>query len=253
MSEITFGRASHIELHYFVLAQLDLGRDAASLFPPPEASTHRKPPAWVAPLLETYRAHPTEAAALQFMPLTQPDLDALLATLAQADNPLYRRFSHALQAEAYAHSQRWQKDASAAQARSQAACRQLAPTLSLLRNALWQRLKQAPPALFVYDVPSLGPHARAASVAGARLCATSLAQDPNHSLCQIFHEETHPIADPLLDLATQPSRQTALHSPGYQTHARIERNAVELGASIIAQAAPHLHHAYQQWRKPFGI
>jgi hypothetical protein len=114
--------------------------------------------------------------------------------------------------------------------------------LQRLRRALWE---DDPPPLTLLDVPSLGPHARALWVGQTRVVATSLMEDYDHVLCQVFHEETHPHSD---SNVIEGPRDTDPSSPGWRQHKLLEDNAIALGQHIIDDIAPELGPAYARWR-----
>lgn len=246
------GRVFHICLHYQLLQQLDIGRDAANIWSP-EAP---KAP-WAAGLTKLYLdATPQSRMALQALPLHVRDTEAYLATLTEAALPLWDAFAVAVLEEWEAAEAAFVGDALAHEQRVQAFREELGGVLGRLRKALWSRCEQAPPGLALFDTPSLGTHARMISLGDVRCCATSLQREPGQLLCQLLHEETHAISDPqVLQRSDQGGgfRDTRVGTQGAKLHEAIERAAVLLGAEIIQEAAPEWTEAYEEWRRPYGM
>ncbi len=75
--------------------------------------------------------------------------------------------------------------------------------------------------------------------------AVSLDESWAHVLCQIFHEEVHPISDRELGpLARRDTRG--------DEHLLIEANAIDRGEEIIRRVLPEALAAYQRWRRPLS-
>lgn len=240
---IRFMTSRVADLAWHVLACLDLGADAASLRDPALPAAPRA-------LLDAYGAA-SGRLWLHWAPLwLQDDEDQLVAletvlnrTPALGDAAGRALCAHLLGAASEAeqrHAARWE---SASHTPSAAAA--LVPPLVAVRASLWS--PAAPPPLRVLHAPSLRHHARAATVRGERVVATSLDEPPSHSLCQILHEETHPISDRTVPPAGD--RDTRAGSPGHATHLRLERAAVERTAVALSSAAPELLPAYAEWRR----
>lgn len=243
MTDIIFERRPEAARAFFVLAHLDLGRDAANLHDDtlPERD-------WVEPLKEAYAAAPGRLS-LHALPL-RSDWPSIVASLRNSaprgltDEPgrtLASRFADA-----------WDATEDFVPTWTPAPINLVAP-LQCLRAALWERLGPSPP-LTILDVEALGPHARAIEESGKRVVATSLAEPLEHTLCQIFHEEVHPLSDPLIRAGREHEpRDTAVGQPGYALHADLERTAIEVGQAIIEARTPELLDAYTRWRARFEL
>jgi hypothetical protein len=251
---ISFERVFHVELHYYILSCLDLGRDAASIF-----SNPKSPPAWSKTLLESYTLARPKALELQFTPLLTADLNALLTTLRLEQSPLFAQFADILELEAPAQWQLWQQRQTAAESRIDFISAQISEPLHKLRHALFALAHTVPtPPLQILDTISLGRHARGLGLAQRRYCAISLNSPPPHILCQIFHEETHAISDPIIVAQYRyPDgsfpRDTHIDTPGYTLHQALEKNAILLGQQLISDHAPEWLPSYRAWQKPFRL
>jgi hypothetical protein len=226
-------RPFHAWLHYDVLAHLDLGLDAANLYTPGRVDAP-----WVPALHALYRADP-ERLRCQFLPLHTPHMEALLAAI--HTDGLRTAFGTAYADRFETMCALWDQDDGFDDRKARFA-EAVAPRLQRLRHALWE--DQSTPPLTVLDVPSLGPHARAIWVAGARVVATSLMEDSDHILCQVFHEETHPHSDPI---SLDAPRDTDPSGPGWRQHRLLEESAIALGQRVVDHNIPALGPAYARW------
>jgi len=256
---ITVRRRLHVELHYHVLSLLDLGRDAASLF-----DCRRKPRSWSTALRDAYLAAPGRLL-LQGLPLFTADLAGLLDALAgdrlfpaggAADRRLCSRFAEALLAEAAEVERQWRADEPAS-ARRAADFLAAAASVARVRTALWSQAGAPEPALEVLDCPSLrsegGTHGRSTARAAGHVVAVALAAPLDQVLCQILHEEMHPVTDRALLAEFPPgARDTRVGADGFALHARIEKAAVDTGQRLIDAYAPELAAAYRHWRGRHG-
>jgi hypothetical protein len=247
--EIT--RSFAAEATYQILAGLPLAADAANLHRPSEPAGR-----WAGPLGLAYRAAP-ERLQLQSIGLRHETMAALLEALrggpAGMRDPASRRvarvFADAL--ARYASPRDFEADAEAHAQRRRAFERDAQPDLVTLRAALYETHDASPPPLRIVDCPALGPHGRATTLYdGTQLVAVSLATDPEAALMQVFHEQIHPVTDPLV--AADRPRETAVGRPGYAVHARIERLALDVGAALVEARAPHRADAYTRWMSRFG-
>lgn len=229
---------------YAVLARLNLGADAASIFDAglPGGS-------WVQPLLDAYRAAPGRLVLHAVPLLGAGGVRTVLEDeppRGLQDPPGRRLCAAALEA----------LDATAAEAVSYAATPvEIVEPLQTLRTALWERVGP-PPSLTIADCPALGRAGRAAAAAQGRVVAVSLAESPEHVLCQALHEETHAVTDPLVRQSWTSAgarRDTAVGSQGYARHQALETAAVEVGDALIAARAPAWSGAYRRWRARFGV
>ncbi|GMV42688.1 MAG: hypothetical protein AMXMBFR64_44040 [Myxococcales bacterium] len=240
---IRFVECPAADLAFYVLARLDLGADAASVWDPFLPAAPRA-------LLDAYAAAPGRLW-LHWAPLwladDERDVGALVSLLARtpalgdpAGRTLGALFVEAARESSAAHAARGGARWSGAS---------LSAPIERVRAALWAPGR--PPPLRVLHAPSLRGHGRAATVRGQRVVATSLAEPPDQVICQILHEETHPVTDPAVRL--DGPRDTRAGQPGHGEHLRLERAAVERTGEALAQAAPELLPAYAAWRRRFGM
>lgn len=269
MDDLTFLAPEHARLAYAVLARLDLGRDAANLYDP----TLPKRP-WT-PTLQARWRPAVGRLELHFAPLRVDDLPALLQWLAPPgpralqDAPgqaLAQAFALALGEEAAQTPEGGVGPADPAQTRHQGETADLlararavvGPDLTVLRRALWSRVGRPPPPLQVWHVRALRGHGRALGRPGERVCATDLSASPAAVLCQLLHEECHPVSDPGVmagsgGASVAGGRDTRVGAAGYDQHLALERGAVELGAEVVAETLPRLAPGYARWRVRFGL
>ncbi|MCA9708564.1 MAG: hypothetical protein KDK70_22130 [Myxococcales bacterium] len=252
MTPIRLRRAPEAALGYHVLAHLPLRRDAASLF---DAGLPAR--SWVEPLHRAYAAAPGRLV-VQALGLRHADggLDAL------ADDPpaglrddagrrLLACFLEAVEHERPAFMAAWEADAARAEARRAEVEAVLVEPLAVLRGALWEQQGPAPP-LTVLDCPALGPCGRGGATPHERRVAVSLAAPVEHLLCQIFHEEVHPVTDPVVREGLPEIQDTRAGSAGHAVHAALEAAAIEVGEAVILARAPRWADAYARWRARFG-
>lgn len=240
---ISFVRWDEPARLFAVLAHLDLGADAASLF-----DSTLSPQPWAPALLEAYRAAPGRLT-LHGIGLSHPR--GLVERL-RGDPPasLVDTFGRRLCA----------RTADAVDALSAHPVpyaevpASIVEPLTTLRAALWER-EGSPPALTVADCPALGLCGRATETAAGRVVAVSLAQPAEHVLCQVLHEETHALTDPVVRASwtAGPSRDTAVGSAGFHRHQALEVAAVEVGDALIRARTPQWVPAYERWRARFGM
>ena len=242
-------RALHVELVYHVLSHLDLGRDAASLHDPARPA---RP--WVEPLRAAYEAAPARLA-VQVLPLRASDLEHLRRVLASAaPGSLAACLLDAVEEQLGAVEARWAADRPAAVRRLGSLRPWLGARLAPLREALWARTDQPAPPLRLLDCPSLAAGdwslGRATWDGGGRVCAVSLAPPREHVLCQVLHEEVHPVTDPGEAAAGQDTRPG---TAGHAGHRARELRAVEVGQELVDARAPELAAAYAAWRARYGV
>ncbi len=214
-------------LWYHVLSHLDLGRDAANLFVP-----KRPQRSWIPQALALVQADPL----LQFTPLFLSDIGYLQQT---SLGPI-------LAAELGAVTAAWQVDDAVDRHRRFFA--EVAPDLTTARAALGAGL------LVIYDVPAMGPHARAVTRKdGRRIVAADLSQPSAHVFCQVLHEEIHPFSDPLIMHVMGPaSRDTRPGTAGWNLHKALEIGAVEGGRQIVEGHVKHRQADYAAWCRLVG-
>lgn len=241
---VTFVRWDAPARLYAALARLDLGPDAASLFDP---SLPAVP--WAAGLLEAYRGAPGRLEVHAIGLVTPGDLQTRLRERPTAGlcDAAGRRLCLAL-ADAMA-------ELASSPIEYAAVPNEILAPLTELRDALWERKGGAPP-LTIADCPALRHAGRATSTPGGRVVAVSLAEPAEHVLCQVLHEETHVVTDPVVAgqwSAQGPARDTAVGSAGYERHQALETAAVEVGEAVIAARAPGWLGAYHRWRARYGV
>ena len=251
MTTIRFRRAAEAALCYHVLAHLPLGRDAASLFDPTLPSR-----SWVEPLRRAYLDAPGRLV-VQGLALRYPDggLDALAhappaGLRDEAGRQLLDglRKAMAIEREPFMHGWNAAAAEGEAEARLDTVSSRVLGPLTELRHALWER-HGPPPPLTVLDCPALDRAGRGTTVAHERRVAVSLSAPVEHVLCQILHEEIHPITDPVIrEGQPGPAQDTRSGSAGHATHAALEHAAVEVGQALILARAPRWAEAYARWR-----
>lgn len=241
---IAFVRWDDAARLYAVLAHLDLGADAANLYDPTLPDQ-----VWVQPLLEAYRAAPGRLMLHGVGLLAQTGLRARLreAPPVGLRDPQGRRLC-SLAAEAM-------ETLADVPLRYASVPETIVAPLQTLRDALWEREGRAPP-LCVADCPALGRAGRAVATDVGRVVAVSLAEPADHVLCQVLHEETHAVTDPVVRGswgAGGPARDTAAGSAGFARHRALETAAIEVGEALIQARAPRWADAYARWRARFGV
>ncbi|MCX4239470.1 hypothetical protein [Paraliomyxa miuraensis] len=252
MSAIRWERALPPALVFHVLAHLPLGRDAASLF---DETLPRR--AWVNELLEAYAAAPgrlwVHALGLRHREGMEALREAPPPGLRdEAGQRLLRCLLDAMASEREGLLQAWQASAVEADARRAEVITRIAEPLTMLRRALWEQQGEPPP-LLVLDCPALGLAGRGASDARGRVVAVSLAAPVEHLLCQIVHEEIHPVTDPIVRESSRITTQdTRAGTPGHALHGALEHAAIEVGEALIEARAPQWSGAYARWRGRFG-
>jgi hypothetical protein len=148
----------------------------------------------------------------------------------------------------------WQAETRRCEADLRTAAADLEQVLGRLRGALWERRDEPPPLLRVWDCPALGPHGRATFRNGERIVAVSVARPRDQVLCQILHEETHVITDPLVTAERAGSdRDTRFGTPGHALHVALEQAAVSVLQAVLEARAPQYVDAYARWRARFGV
>ena len=218
------------ELAYRVLARLDLGRDAASLYNGAPARH------WTHALLAAYRQDP-QAIQLQWLGLAHETAEALIqAVETMPESPLRTAILAAVRDELTSLPPQICPAPS------------FLPRLAPLREAIYA---EAPPPLTLLHVAALGRHGRAATLRGERRVAVDLTQPEEHTLMQILHEECHAVTD--REVAASPiPRETRIGTAGYAVHRALEDAAVAYGAVVLAEVAPELMPAYERWRARVG-
>jgi len=258
-SRISTLRPLHGELTYHVLAHLDLGADAASLFRP---DLPARP--WVRGLRDAYLGAPGRLA-VHGLPLRSDDLDGVMRALEPGGSPLLGdeagqvlagRLAAALEAERVRVERRLQQTAPRAGARADEVLAFLRAPLTRLRQALWAGAGDVP-RLRILDCDALlrsgGTHGRGMALPGRQVVAVALAAPREQILCQVLHEETHAVTDPrVLSSAADAHRDTRAGSEGFDLHGRLERRAVDLGQELIRAHAPQHLESYRRWRSEYG-
>jgi len=252
MSAIRWARELEPALVFHVLSHLELGRDAASIFD--ETLPER---AWVEGLREAYA---TAAGRLQLHAVGLRFREGIEGLRSEPPpglrDPAGRRvlaeLIDAMASERAAFEAAWIASTATAEARRAEVVARIATPLDVLRRALWEQHGEPPP-LTVLDCPALGLAGRAANDLHGRIVAVSLAAPIDHLLCQILHEEIHPVTDPVIR-ETMPSatQDTRAGTAGHALHAALEHAAIEVGEALIAARASDWTGAYARWRGRFG-
>jgi hypothetical protein len=252
MSGIEWERAAEPALLFHVLAHLPLGRDAASLYD--ETLPDR---GWAGGLLEAYAAAPGRLQVHALGLWHRAGLEALRdGPPAGLRDPAGRRLLigllDAMQSERAAFMRDWEASAAQAGARQAEVAARLTEPLTVLRAALWEPQGDPPP-LTLLDCPALHLAGRATSDAHRHVIAVNLAAPIDHLLCQILHEEVHPVTDPVVrDTMPSTPQDTRAGTPGHALHAAIEHAAIEVGEALILARAPEWSAAYARWRGAWG-
>ncbi len=249
MSGIRWAREVEPALVFHVLAHLDLGRDAASVYD--ETLAER---GWVEGVREAYGA---AAGRLQVHALGlryREGIEGLREVPPPglrdaAGRRLLEGLLDAMASERGEFMRGWEASGSEADARRAEVAARLGEPLDVLRRALWEQHGEPPP-LTVLDCPALGLAGRGANDRNGRVVAVSLAAPTEHLLCQILHEEIHPVTDPAIR-ETMPStpQDTRAGTTGHALHAALEHAAVEVGEALILARAPEWSTAYARWRR----
>ena len=252
---VRFSRREAPSLCFHVLAHLDLGADAASLH---NAELGAKP--WVAELQAAYAAAPGRLA-VHACALPHAFIDDWLEALRDApprslqDDPGQRLISAliaAAEAERTAFLEGWTQQKVDGMQRAASIGASLSGSLQRLREQLYEPSGRIAPPLLVLDVPALGRHARATTLGGERVVATSLGEAPGHVLMQVFHEEMHPITDPIVlaeNGVDAASRSTAVSQEGFAVHQLLEQTAVGATEAFLQARAPSLMHDFETWKQ----
>lgn len=252
MSAIQWARALEPALLFHVLAHLPLGRDAASLH---DDTLPSRP--WVQALLDAHAAAPgrllVHALGLRHREGLEVLRDAPPPGLRDAaGRALLERLLDAMEHEREDFTRGWETGAAAAEVRTHEVADRIAAPLTALREALWEQ-QGAPPPLSVLDCPALGLAGRGGSDAHGRVVAVDLAAPVEHLLCQILHEEVHPVTDPVVRSSMSAVAQdTRVGTPGHALHAALEHAAIEVGQALVEARAPEWTEAYVRWRRRFG-
>lgn len=241
---VEFAQWREPALLFFVLAHLDLGRDAANIYDP-------KLPArdWAEPLRAAYQ-RATNRLTVHGFALHHPhELSSTVGRLSgeaqgtDSDRSMWRALEHALDAERTSFEPHFAPERP-----------EILEPLDALRTALWERIGTPPP-LTIVDCPALRHAGRAVATESGRRVAVSLAESPEHLLCQVLHEEVHAVTDPAVVAQWTPGetpRDTAVGSAGFARHQELELAAVEVGDALIRTRAPEWNDAYREWRTRMG-
>jgi hypothetical protein len=254
-SSIELGEREHLALFFHVLAHVNLGSDAASLF---DGALDPQP--WAATIEKAYARAPGRLA-IHGRPLLCETRASLFDWLGSPDGGMAdeagRQLGHALivgmEAESDAFSVEWRAELELRRRRVETMEARLVAALDPLRAALWERQGGAPP-LLVLNCPAMGRHGRAIRHRHGHVVAVSLDEPFEMSLCQIFHEEVHPISDPaVLNGRDGGARDTRAGRSGHGLHAELEIAAIEVGQAVIDARLPELSPAYARWRARYRV
>jgi hypothetical protein len=258
---IELSRPYHVGLYYHVLAHLDLGADAASIY------DHRLPArGWAAPLTAAYQVA-AGRLVLQILPVCVNEFGTLLGLLARsrlreledsAGQRVAEGLRDALLAEAPHYSLSWRETEAIRWSFVMGLARRLAPPLARARDWLWSEAEQEAPLLHLIDCDALGhavgTHGRATTLRGVRHVVASLAAPFDQLLCQVLHEVIHDLTDEKVRRHFGNGPQvTRPDQSGYWLHAALEGEAVVRGQVLIDQVLPDYRKAYAAWRKRHGV
>jgi len=240
-NQVHFVRRPAATLAYHVLGHLDLGVDAANLY---DAGKGEKP--WVAPLKAALEAAP-ERLFIQVVGLLHQRVDALIGALRDGnilgDPALSAAFADALEAERHIVD-------AADPERLEAVKASLKGPLDALRGALWESTGKVAPPLWVVDCP-VGNSGRATETSRGRIVGVNFDNDLGHILCQVLHEEMHPISDP--HVLAEGVRDTRAGTEGYALHQRLETVAVSATDAFLRARAPRWVPDFERWCQTVGI
>lgn len=259
MSWIIYNRPLHAEIHYHVLSHLDLGCDAASIY----RIRHQHKP-WQQALTESYLRAPGRLL-VQVLPLFSSDFASYHNSLRGRtfsllnDTPgteLREQLASAVEQERETVERAWQQESDSDRNRAEETLSVIIPILKKLRNALWNNSEQSIPPLRIVDCTSLGDsyqtYGRSIAYNSEHLVAVSFRAPFDQLLCQIIHEEIHPVTDPPIRARyAQFSQDTRLTSPGFELHRQLERQAIQTGGALIERHAPELLAAYELWLRQY--
>jgi len=243
-SRVVFSRHAAPALCFHLLSRVRLPGDAADLW------GGEPPPGWASAVAGAIRVS-ASPLTVQVSALAHRDADAWMASLAThpPDSP-ERALLHGAQIEGPRFLAEWFRQTQDAQTRLRDRGDALTAPLSRLRERLWEASGRPPPDLEVIDCPALGRHARATTLRGRRVVAVSLTEEPGYALCQILHEEMHPITDPLVEMtgveASVP-RQTRRDTPGWSHHQALEETAVAATHAFLSERAPEFLPDFARW------
>ncbi len=255
---IRYLRPFHAALHYHVLAHLDLGQDAASLF---DARLPRRD--WVEDLQQAYQKA-GDRLVFQVLPLFCESLDCEYQMLSE---PLFGRressesghpretLQRALEDEREHFSVEWGKQKS----REARTIRRFGGShgalLGRLRNALFA--PNGAPQLDVLFVGGLAngrwTRGRATVWEGRQIIAVSPLVSKDALLIQLLHEEIHSVTDPAIRDQSDLPQNTTVGASGFALHLALERAAIERGHQLIDSTAPRLRRAYRKWCAEHGF
>ncbi|MDP6934987.1 MAG: hypothetical protein QGG40_18845, partial [Myxococcota bacterium] len=185
---------------------------------------------------------PVQATALQHR-----EIDTLLAALDRLKGPLAQVLATLLREQSDDFLTAWNDTPDPTGDLAD----QIREPLDTLRKQLWQASGEAPPPLVVLDVPALGPRGRATLGRTGRVVAVSFDRPPDQVLCQVLHEEVHPVTDPLV--LDGRKRDTRAGSAGYQVHLELEQVAIDATEALLSARAPSWLPAFERWRDGLGL
>ncbi|MFN3201641.1 MAG: hypothetical protein ACE366_24775 [Bradymonadia bacterium] len=253
---LTLTRPLHGALLFHVLSHLDLGADAANLY---DLRTRDVDAPWRAHLLDAWhRTPPPDRLMIHALAHWTQSVEALLTGLEAHRWSFTRtdaggRLADLLLAALLIELPEVERlhDADVSTPRHQRFLTEGAPAVEACRRALWGG---TPPALMIMDCDALGLHGRGGALdpLGIRRgVAISLEAPLEHAVCQIVHEEIHPITDPQVPVTTH--RSTAKGDPGFAHHKALEAAAVSAGFELFDIHAPAFSEAYRRWCSRFGV
>lgn len=252
MSSIATRSPAHAALYYQVLAQLDLGRDAANLFRDDLVAASKLTEEDRQSLVDAYLKTPNRIVA-QILPLLVDDLPTLSRLLARRVPPSSDPFAKELLAQILEAIETAKVNFRPTTSRDVTA---LAARLEDLREFLWA--PDTPPPLELWDCPALlsgnATHARATQRKDRHIIALSFDASDEEFLIQVLHEDTHPLTDPPIRAGfAGVSQDTQAGSVGFQLHRALETAVVERNQELFEEHAKDLLEPYVRWRKRMNM
>ncbi len=234
-----FGLSLAASVYYDVLARVDLGADAASIYSGVDAP-------WSARIAAMYPSG-DRADRVQVLPLLTPNLASLLAAL-RSLGPFEDALAAVLADHAPDFEARWNAERAGYETQLDRAAVALEAPLAAARTALWRRADRTPPPALVLDARALGAHGRGTAIDGRQIVATSFARADEDLFCTILHEETHAVSDAAVR-REHPGvvRATARGNAGHALHRALEDAALRLADEVVREAVPELAGYHARW------
>lgn len=240
---VVFGLSRAVASYYHVLRGIDLGADASSLFDGVERP-------WSAELSRLYPRGTNLATRLQVLPLVAPDLETVTRRLRAMEDAFCLALADVLDREAPALRDDWNRQLPDLQTRTDAVAETMTEELEVARTVLWSYANRTPAKALILHA-SIDGHGRAATTTGHQVIAVSFADPDAQLFCQILHEDTHAISDPMV-MATWNGgpRSTKRGAPGFTLHEVLEARALALTHDVLARTVPQRLADYERWVQP---